>query len=437
MSIAFGGVVAFLFRGLNLVLAFSMVLLTSNSLSKGEYGIFSLGLTVIGIVNAVTGGLTAATAYQVANQRRSPRQAAVTAGAIALGLGLCATATGVSLGESLSGKAAQVALPAGLASAAILLNSVVAGAFLGQERIVRYNVALIAPPLASLVVILAVFFLLNERTPEGALAGFAAGQWVALALLLLSGRPAFGGGGRLDPAMARVIGRFAFLAGLASGISYLNYRADVFVVDHFEGEEGVGTYNLAVYLAESVWQVSGSLALATYARVGSLSRPEAVALTTRVMRHTVVMLLLICGLLFAVAGAIQDLLFPDYGGMETALRYLLPGVLVYGLAQSFSGFYTYQRGMPWVSAAVAGTGLVVDMALAVTLVPRMGVPGAALASTLAYSTAMAVALAAFLISERLSPLRIVAFGRSEVRDYRDFARALRSRLSPANDAQNV
>ncbi|WBL35019.1 hypothetical protein O0235_09490 [Tepidiforma flava] len=68
MSIAFGGIVALFFRGLNLVVALGLVALCSYELEKGDYGRFVLGLTFVGIVNAATGGLTAATAYQVANR---------------------------------------------------------------------------------------------------------------------------------------------------------------------------------------------------------------------------------------------------------------------------------------------------------------------------------------------------------------------------------
>jgi O-antigen/teichoic acid export membrane protein len=166
--------------------------------------------------------------------------------------------------------------------------------------------------------------------------------------------------------------------------------------------------------------VSGSLALAAYPRMGALDRKAAAALTARVMRHTVVLLAVICGSLFLAADIVQGLLFPKYDGMASALRIILPGILVYGLAQSYSGFYTYQRGMPWVAAIVAGTGLVLDLSLAVVLLPVMGVNGASLASALAYSAAMAGALTLFLRSERLSPAQVFRFGRSEIADYRAF-----------------
>ncbi|MBK7726262.1 MAG: hypothetical protein IPI33_13825 [Dehalococcoidia bacterium] len=203
-----------------------------------------------------------------------------------------------------------------------------------------------------------------------------AGQWLAIVLLLVTAGRTYLRGLSLHAPVARQIIGFAVVAGVGSD-PYLNYRADVVLVDHWEGRASVGTYSLAVYLAESVWQVSGSLALATYARLGSSSREEAVALTTRVMRHTVILLAGICTLLFAGADVIQRVLFSEYEGMASALRLVLPGVLMYSLAQSYSGYYTWQRGMPWVSAAVAGAGLCLDLVLAVVLIPKFGINGVA------------------------------------------------------------
>ncbi len=425
MSIAFGGIIAFIFRGLNLAVALALVVVCSHQMSEGDYGTFVLGLTVVGIVNAATGGLTAATGYQVSSQRRSPGTALWNGGTLGMGLGVAAILVGLAVGQSLTGEAHREALAVGAASAAVIVGSVVAGVFLGRESFVRYNLSLVCPPLFSLVLVSIAFWVFDRRSPDVALEMYALGQWLAIALLVVSG----GVGLRdisLSGAVIRQIGRFAFIAGVASAISYLNYRAGLFVVDHFEGREGVATYSLAVYIAESVWQVSGSLALATYARLGSVSREEAIALTTRVMRHTVLLLAAICAGLFLVADVIQAILFPDYEGMATALRLVLPGVLVYSLAQSFSGFYTWQRGMPWVSAAVAGTGLCINMVLAWILIPRMGINGAALSSTVSYSTAIILGLAAFVRSEHIEPAKVFRFGRADVEDYRTLIGRLRA-----------
>lgn len=425
MSIAFGGAVAFVFRGMNLVVALATVLLTQGAMTKDGYGAFVLGLTVVGIVNAVTGGLTASAAYQVANKRQAPGR--VLAGGLtpALSVGAVALAAGFAGRSTLGGVAGEVALPVALASTAVIVNGVAAGVFLGMNRLVRYNVALVAPPALALTAIGFTAFGLDLRTPGALLGAYAAGQWLASLVLAALGGRSLVSGERPDGALVKAMVAFGALAGLSSGVSYLNYRADLFVVEHFEGRAGVGTYSLAVYVAESVWQVSGSLALATYPRVGALDRAAAAELTTRVMRHTVLLLGVICVVVFLAAEPLESFVFTKYEGMASALRFILPGVLVYGLAQSFSGFYTYQRGKPWVSAIVAGTGLVLDMILAIALVPLMGVNGAALASALAYSLAMAGALAVFVRTERLPLSDVFRFGRRELEDYRAVARRLR------------
>ncbi|MEO6399016.1 MAG: polysaccharide biosynthesis C-terminal domain-containing protein [Tepidiformaceae bacterium] len=426
MSIAYGGIIAFLFRGMNLVVALATVVLTSRVLSASEYGLFGLALSVVGFVNAMTGGLAAATAYQISNQRRAAGVVVLNSGSLALALGIGAVAAGVAAGSALSGEVSHVAASVAIAAAAVIANSVISGMFLGRESFIRYNLTLVGPPLIALVAIVCTFFVLDERSPEAALWAYAAGQSLSVVAMLLLGRGNLTRQVRFEGRLAREVVRFTLLAGISSGISFLNYRADLFIVDFFEGQAGVGPYLLAVYIAESVWQVSGSLALATYARVGSLSREAAAELTTRVMRHTVVLLGVVCGGLFVVADLVEAALGGEkYAGVASALRFLLPGVLVYGLAQSFSGFYTYQRGLPWVAALVAGTGLILDVALAILLVPRMGINGAALASAIAYSAAIIAGLAVFVRREQLGAQQVFRFGRAELEDYRGLYTRLR------------
>jgi O-antigen/teichoic acid export membrane protein len=141
-----------------------------------------------------------------------------------------------------------------------------------------------------------------------------------------------------------------------------------------------------------------------------------------------VLLLALCIVLFAAADVIEAVLFPDYEGMASALRLVLPGVLMYSLAQSFSGYYTWQRGMPWVSAAVAGASLALDLVLAVIFIPRMGIQGAALASALAKSIAILAAIVFFVRDERIRVSQVFRFGQADFEDYRSLVGRVRARL---------
>jgi len=428
MSIAFGGIIAFAFRGANLLVALALIFLVSRELTEDDAGTFLLGLTVVGVVNAATGGLTAATGVQISAKKRVEGLALSNGGVLGFGLGAAAVVAGLIAGTLLAGEAQREAVAVGFSCAAVIVSSVVAGVFLGREAFVRYNLALVAPPLFSLVLVGGAFFVFDLRRPDVALEMYALGQWLAIALLLLTAGPAYLRGLGLRADILAEIARFALVAGVASGISYLNYRADVFLVDQFEGRAAVATYSFALYIGESVWQVSGSLALATYARLGGSTRAEAVALTTRVMRHTVLLLLALCAVLFLAADLIEHLLFPDYEGMASALRLVLPGVLTYSLAQSYSGYYTWQRGMPWVSAVVAGAALCLDILLALVLIPRFGIDGAAAASSTAKTIAILSAIGFFVREERIPLAQVFRFGQADVDDYRSLFLRVRARL---------
>ncbi|MGH2608548.1 MAG: polysaccharide biosynthesis C-terminal domain-containing protein, partial [Tepidiformaceae bacterium] len=428
MSIAFGGIIAFVFRGMNLVVALAMLLLVSRELSEAQSDAFILGITIVGLTNSICGGLTAAAAFQVSNQRRQPGEALAAGGIPASALAALAVILGVLVGAAATGQTADLALPVGLGAAAVVINALIGGVFLGREAFIRYNGTLVLPPLLALVAIAIALFAADAGSAEALLAAYAAGQWAGVVLMVLTGLPLLTAGFRLALPLARRMVRFAGLAAISGAASYLNYRANLFVVAYFEGDGGVSTYGFAAYVGESIWQVSGSLALATYARLGSLSRPEAAALTTRVMRHTLLLLGVLCVVLFFAADLIQDILWPDYPGVASALRWLLPGLLIFGLAQSYSGFYTYQRGLPWVAALVAGMGLVINLAFALALVPPFGVDGAAAASSIAYSSAIIIALAVFVVQERLRPTDIFRFGRADLDDYRALFTRVRTTL---------
>ncbi len=418
MSVAFGGIVAFLFRGINILVGFLTLVVTANELGVSGRGTFVLGATVIGVVAAMSGGLTASTAYQVSNRKRDPGTVLVNGSALAGTLGALAVIAGIVAGEVLTGEPRAVAVSVGASAAAVIVTTVVAGVYLGHGALVRYNITLVLPPLLSLAAIVVTTVAFGRETPGAALWAFAAGQWLAVPILLATGALSFMRGLKFEGSLVTAMLRFGVLAGLSSAVSYLNYRADALVVERYEGTRGVGVYSIAVYMGEAVWQFSGSLALATYSRVGSATREEAIALTTRVMRHTLVILGAVCLGLFATADILVRILDPDYASAATALRILLPGVLLYGLAAAFSGYYTYQRGKPWASALVAGTGLVIDISLAFVLVPAYGINGAALASSIAYAAAILGALAIFMVASRVSPTSIFCPGRADIEDYR-------------------
>jgi O-antigen/teichoic acid export membrane protein len=258
--------------------------------------------------------------------------------------------------------------------------------FVGQERFqMRARIAT-ATQTAGLVAL--VLFLLFGRTSVNAMwANFASmliGTLIGAFLL----KDSFRGFWRIAAA------RGSFLPTLSFGLrgyfglmaSFFNYRLDVFVVNAFLNSAQVGLYALAVVISEALWQIPAAAALALYPRTARTVEDGATEFTCLIMRQ-----ILVIASVGAMAIGIGSMLFlPIIFGQRfrssiAVIWLLLPGTLALSLGRigvsDLAG-----RGKNGYSSVFSIISLAVTIVLDLTLIPRMGIQGAALASTAAYLT---------------------------------------------------
>lgn len=210
----------------------------------------------------------------------------------------------------------------------------------------------------------------------------SAASGVVLVLLLRSEFGSFAG----QSAVAEVV-QFARVSYFGNLAQFLNYRADVFLVSLLTNIGSVGQYTLAVSLGQFVWLISNAFAFALFPRVASSQSDHAANLmrTAKVTR-----LSLTASVLIALAMAfVADMLLPSIYGEEfrTAVQpllLLLPGIAIFSVANVL-GSYFAGMGKPAINLKAALVGLVITIPLDLLLIPRFGISGAALTSTLSYS----------------------------------------------------
>ena len=192
--------------------------------------------------------------------------------------------------------------------------------------------------------------------------------------------------------------RDAVIFGLKGHLGNMAYEAyhrlDLFFVNYTVGAAGVGQYSLAVSLAEKSWLLPNALGGAVVARIGRRSREDSTALTIKVARHT----LLLGGGSVVLLAAAAPFLVPMLYGLEYAeavvpLLILLPGVAILLLDMVISSYLTYQLGRPLLPTAAAFVILASYVPLAIYLITRWGIIGAAAASSVAYVFGALVMLA--------------------------------------------
>ena len=178
----------------------------------------------------------------------------------------------------------------------------------------------------------------------------------------------------------------------ANLMMFLNYRLDSLIVNGLLGIVSVGYYSIATAMAETLWYGANALALVMFPHVSSLERKEADRITPVVCRNVVFMSLIGAVVMFAVSH--QLILFIFGSGMTPALHplwLLLPGIVTLTAAKVIAS-YLSGIGKPIYSTYIAAASLILTIALDLALIPRYGISGAAIASSIVYTCTAAVSV---------------------------------------------
>lgn len=385
---------------------------------KGSLALVSLVINVAALV--VGAGMGAASVYFVASRRMTVRQSS----GILLAVGLITGCLGALVvgGLAVSGVLSGVlpGIPVGLLMLGLLALPLTvtadyfAGIAQGRQRILQLNL------LAALrgFVVAAVTGILLLATPlgvTGAVAAMILGAGVYLGgLAVLVNRE----GGTWVPswntvAIRRLLG-FGLRAHVGNLVQFFNYRLDMFLVNYFLGPAAVGVYTVAVLLAELLWYLPNAVGFVIFPKAANTPSEVMSTFTPRVFRATL-STSAIGALVLVVTGrpAIGTLFSAAFLPAYEPMLLLLPGVVLLGGAKVLTNELA-GRGYPHYNSITAAVALVITLAGDLVLIPRYGITGAAVASSLAYATICVLAIAFHRMTIRGIGLRTafaILFGR--------------------------
>jgi O-antigen/teichoic acid export membrane protein len=196
---------------------------------------------------------------------------------------------------------------------------------------------------------------------------------------------------------------FSLRVGMVNVVTLLNYRADLYVVALLATPTVLGQYAVAVGAAETLLVVTQIPAVVTSPHVGSMPAKDAATLTARCVRMTVVVALLVCGALSVLAPFVVRILYGNaYAALIPALQILLGAVAVLSLAKPVSNYFTLKIGKPEIGLLSAICAATLCILLSLWLVPRVGMVGAAIATTCAYFIGEGIRITFFVRSTKLA-----------------------------------
>ncbi|NVO30226.1 lipopolysaccharide biosynthesis protein [Hymenobacter lapidiphilus] len=220
--------------------------------------------------------------------------------------------------------------------------------------------------------------------------------------------------GRRLRATTRELARHSRGAHFSNVLAFANYRLGYYFVAYFADARAVGVLSVGVALMEAIWLIPRSAALVQYVDLvntpGGSPLPES---ALRVGRLAVLGTAAAVLVLVAVPPAVLTAVFGrEFGPAQTVMQLLAPGSVMMAVQMLISSYFA-GRAQYRINNAAAVAGLALTLAGGLLLIPRLGIEGAALASTLSYTASTAFLLWHF---RRTTGLGITSFlpGRTDI-----------------------
>lgn len=305
-------------------------------------------------------------------------------------------------------------LPIAASIPAAMVSRVAARFLLMQNDVTRFNLLVqTVPATRALFTLAGVFAVADNRL------GLAIGTLLAhLSSAVLSVAPVL----RARPRPERVrLDHLRSLARLGVGmfsvtvVQYLHLRVDQLLLAIIRTPAEVGVYNLGVAVADTLRKLPAGLSAILFPTAAKLSAERAGALTARASRASVVgaMAMPLVAVILMIA-VVRPILGPEYRGTMLVFLLLIPGTIALAISQPAMTHFQ-ARGKPWRLAYASFACLILNLALNLLLLPKYGIIGAALTSSISYSLLAIILLRSFSHAEGVAISDVLIPRRGEIR----------------------
>lgn len=372
------------------VVASVIVARTLGPQGKGAVAVVLLIGNLLALV--LNGGLSSANVYFAASGKISPSKLlsnsvifALLATLIGAVLVLVLASTGL-IAKLVPGVSMGLLLVGIIAFPVRLLDLLLSCILQGLQKIVTVNIIDLNQSLIYVVLVL-ILVVVFKGGVWGAVVALQSGVVVtAIAKLVVLNHQNIRLHLRWDGAVARETLRYGAKGYVSNIMQFFNYRLDSLIVNFYLGVAGTGLYSVSVSLAELLWHMPNAVSYSLFPKSAASKVEHVNRVLPGIFGITTAVTALGAGAL-ALSGkfAIRLLFSRAFASAYTPMLALLPGVVCLGAGKVLLA-YISGRGYPIYQSIAIGVSLVVTVALDFVLIPRYGILGAAIASSVSYTT---------------------------------------------------
>ncbi|MEH7504222.1 flippase [Neobacillus drentensis] len=221
---------------------------------------------------------------------------------------------------------------------------------------------------------------------------------------------------------------FGFKAHFSNILSFINYRADIFLISMFLSPAAVGLYGVAVSIAEKLWIVSQAISSVLYPVVSSSNDDENKNRLTSAISRNVLYFSIIGGIAFYFASNfIFNLMFgAKYDQSSDLLKMLLPGIILFSVDRILSNDLA-GRGKPELNMYTSIFTVASNIVLNVILIPKIGIMGSAISTSVTYSLSTMVKIVLFKRKTGVSYSQLLLLQKEDITLYKQIISKVRKK----------
>jgi O-antigen/teichoic acid export membrane protein len=223
---------------------------------------------------------------------------------------------------------------------------------------------------------------------------------------------------RLKASMFGPFVKYGFQVYLVFVFNYLNHRFDIILIKHFLTASDVSFYQIPVNICEKMWQVPNAMASILFPTLLAMDRGSG-GFTAKVSRINFAIMLVVGTVITALAGYFVPILYgQEYLPMLPAFYSVIWGIVISPVA-TFLGVYFASRKQISKNIVASLSGFACNIVLNLIMIPRMGIVGAGIATSIS-NTVWALILAwYFTRQEKIGFHEVFVLKKGDIREVRD------------------
>ncbi len=210
--------------------------------------------------------------------------------------------------------------------------------------------------------------------------------------------------------------RFILQAHVANVFSFLKQRIDMFIIAYYLTAQDVGYYSIAFGMLMVLWYLPTAISQVLIPHISWRDNQAGDQLTPKLSRFGF-SISVICAVLIASLGwlLIKIMFGEAFLPAYPALLLLLPGGIIYTLAKMMAGDLI-GRGLPKYAMWISIFAFVGNVVINLILIPKFGIVGAAIASSITHGFTGSMFFYAFKRESGIRTLDALLVTRSDIQE---------------------